>query len=182
MLPLITSVSNVLTPEECQLIIDINKDRLEQAYLKDKVVDTKVRRSKIAWIDPKDPRIEAIIRKCNHQMIKAAEHHGIELKVFERPQFTQYTSFGHYKKHSDVASRQGKRILSATIELSNHNDYCGGGISIQCGAKFLRYKRPQGFMTMFPSILTHQANTVWWGTRYSLVLWGVDHNTIGEKK
>ena len=186
MRPIVTLIDNLLTPDECQLIIDLNKDRLESAYLSNKVVDTKIRRSKIAWINPRDPntdpRLRGIIDKCNYHMSQAAKKHDIELKVFELPQFTQYTSFGHYNKHCDVAINGGKRILSATIELSNSNDYYGGGISIQCGSDNHRYKRSQGSMVIFPSILTHQANTVWWGTRYSLVLWGIDHNTIGDKR
>jgi len=182
MLPVITRINNVLTPEECRHIIDLNKNRLEPAYLRNKVINTKVRRSKIAWIHPKDPQFKSIIDKCHYQMAKAALTHNVELKVFERSQFTQYKPFGFYKKHCDVGTKYGKRVISATIELSNPDDYYGGGISIQAGDTFRHYKSPQGTMIIFPSILTHQANTVWYGTRYSLVIWGVDHNTVGEKK
>lgn len=98
----------------------------------------------------------------------------------ENPQFTIYGKNQHYDWHTDdsVNDKDVKRKLSASIILSNPNDYTGGD--------FLFYsynpkeRRPvvkskeakgQGSVIVFPSYMWHKVMPVTQGVRYSMVNW-----------
>ena len=171
----ITYVRNVLSPEECQLIIN---DQLPWLHASNvgggREVAKKVRKSDVCFIPNEHPTLRPLIKRVHDIIIDIARTvHQTEITTFEHAQFTRYKPFGFYKPHIDVGSGDAMRTISATIELSNPKDYIGGGIKIHNHAiKAKTQPKQQGGLITFPSLALHEANTVWYGTRYSLVIWG----------
>ena len=170
----ITHVKNVLSPQECRLIIDDQLPRVGQALVGGGLeLAKKIRKSNVSFIPHNHDTLRPIVKKL-HDIIAdiARTRHQTEIAAFEHAQFTVYKPIGFYKPHVDVQSIPAMRTISATIELSDPKDYIGGGITIHNVAKAKVQPKNQGGIITFPSLMLHEANTVWWGTRYSLVIWG----------
>lgn len=175
MKPIWTQVSGVLNQEECNTIIKNCSNLTIPAKFKN---DSKFgflhklkRNSKTSWItkgSDLDPLIHRILDTI-HSV--ALNEHKVVLNMFEPVQFTEYGILGHYGKHRDVGVETNHRLISASVELSNHNNYLGGGLWIDSDNDSQPTKE-QGSVIIFPSILKHAAKPVWHGTRYSLVFWG----------
>jgi predicted 2-oxoglutarate/Fe(II)-dependent dioxygenase YbiX len=179
--PIWTQVDNLFTKDECNQIIEVSKERLVSAETnKDGEPSKKTwgRRSQICWIDSQSC-LNALVARAARLLtdISLAEH-CLNIDFIENPQFTQYKPFDYYRKHKDVGFGGPHRLMSATVELTNPKDYVGGGVWIDSlgGTK---PRLNQGSMVAFPSILNHSALPVWFGTRYSMVIWA---HFIGEKK
>ena len=170
----ITHVKNVLTPEECQAIIDDQLPRVGISMVGGgPVVAKKVRKSGVSFIPNNHPTLKPYIRRIHDIMVDIARTvHQTEITTFEHAQFTVYKPFGFYKPHVDVQKIAPMRTISATLDLNDPNDYIGGGITIHNHPKAKKQKSSRGELITFPSLALHEANTVWWGTRYSLVIWG----------
>jgi len=142
--------------------------------------DTKIRRSKIRWIngampDFKDLYLDLVdmFKEGNRQAF------GVELWHLYEMQFTEYDSGdeGFYDWHNDVmwtSPNCSHRKLSMSIQLSDPSEYEGGDLEIQT----LMSKPPdptvlrkQGNVFVFPSFYMHRVTPVTKGTRYSLVAW-----------
>jgi predicted 2-oxoglutarate/Fe(II)-dependent dioxygenase YbiX len=174
----ITHVKKVLTPEECQAIIDDQLPRVQQGLVGGGLsVAKKVRKSQVSFIRGNHHRLRPLIKRIHNIIIDIAwKVHQTEITFFEDAQFTAYKPIGFYKGHVDVQTGPPKRTISATIELSNPKDYIGGGITIHNHPKAKVQPRTQGSLITFPSLMLHEANTVWWGNRYSLVIWGLERH------
>ena len=61
-----------------------------------------------------------------------------------------------------------QRILSASVQLSNPDQYTGGELEIRGSAPA---DTTQGAMIVFPSYLLHKVHPVESGKRVSLVMW-----------
>jgi len=172
---LVTHVKNILSPEECREIIDDQIPWLSPGLTGGGKKTTKEwRKSDVAFIPNNHPHLKKYISRI-HKVIAdiARTVHQTEITAFEHAQFTRYKSFGFYKPHNDVQIVAPMRTISATIELSNPQDYIGGGITIySTTTKGVKQPKEQGTLITFPSLALHEANTVYWGTRYSLVIWG----------
>ncbi len=142
-----------------------------------------IRNSRTTWIST--PWIynllNPIVNNCNN----LGFHFNISEK--EHVQFTEYKPNGHYNWHQDTVDiEQNKKLirkLSMIVQLSDPNDYEGGGLSfnlrgldsmsedtlIDVPKKF----RTQGSVVVFPSYLWHKINTITDGIRYSLVMWSL---------
>ena len=149
-----------------------------------------VRNSRTSWIC--EPwmynLLTPITDNCNNL--------GFHFHISEREpvQFTEYKPNGHYNWHqdtTDVDVERGQykqntklmRKLSMIIQLSDPNDYEGGGLSFNLRGLDSRTEdtiidvpkrfRTQGSVVIFPSYLWHKINTITDGTRYSLVMWSL---------
>ena len=180
MRPIWTQVDNLFTPDECKQIIEVSKLNLATAETnKDGETSKKTwgRRSKICWIDSQSCLNSLVARAARTLTAISLAEHCLNVDFIENPQFTQYKPFDYYRKHRDVSFCGPHRLMSATIELTDPKDYWGGGLWIDSlGGTKPRLNR--GSMVAFPSILHHSALPVWFGTRYSLVIWA---HFIGEK-
>lgn len=175
---IITHVKNVLTPEECQSIIDDQLPRVQQGMVGGgKSLALKVRKSQVSFIRGKDHPLRPLVKRLHNIITDIAwKAHQTEITFFEDAQFTAYKPIGFYKRHVDVQRVAPMRTISATIELSDPKNYIGGGITIHNHPKAKVQPRERGSLITFPSLALHEANTVWWGNRYSLVIWGLERH------
>ena len=185
MRPTVITIDNVLTADQCQEIIDTMRPDLAPAKVEGHagwtgsgVYAAKVRKSNTCFIKPNDTVLESYVQLVQEKIARVADkNHCVKLSAFQPAQFTEYRAFGYYKPHLDTAGAgPAIRTISASLELSDPDDYIGGGLSIyNNSSKPRRLKNKRGSLTIFSSLLLHQANTVWWGRRYSLVLWGLEY-------
>lgn len=95
----------------------------------------------------------------------------------------KYPVGGWFKKHKDAQldldhrlNLDSERKISATIQLSNKEDYNGGEL-VMITEKTIKGSRGkfatknQGDIIIFPSYVQHQVNKVVRGERYSIVIW-----------
>lgn len=107
---------------------------------------------------------------------------ALPLKIFP-PLFNCYQSGGHFGLHvdnaiRDVRSLDGQRVLervrtdiSATLFLSEPDEYEGGELLIEdtYGAKSV--KLPAGHMILYPATSLHKVNPVKQGVRIAAFFW-----------
>ena len=180
--PPFINVSKVFTLEECAELVNIGHSKnLEPGKINDGLVKSNIRNSDLRFIEPLNlekigwmfERLKEVIDNVNDRVYE------YELKCFTPPQFTLYKEGDFYDWHMDLligdpCSNLYMRKLSATVFLSNPNDFTGG--------EFLIGRKPdnthenivaneQGAMVLFPSFMSHKVNPVLSGQRYSLVVW-----------
>ena len=109
----------------------------------------------------------------NAQFLSAALPHT----VFP-PLFNRYGPGEQFGLHVDNAIRfhgpTGARIrtdLSATLFLSDPEDYDGGELEIEGSFGTLRHKLPAGHMLLYPSTSLHRVTEVTRGERISCFFW-----------
>ena len=109
----------------------------------------------------------------NAQFLSAALPHT----VFP-PLFNRYGGGETFGLHVDNAIRfhtgTGARIrtdLSATLFLTDPDDYEGGNLEIEGGFGTLSYKLPAGHMVLYPSTSLHRVTPVTHGERVSCFFW-----------
>lgn len=138
-------------------------------------VDSKVRRSKISWLDFQQDsawiydKIAYIVRNLNGQYYKFDIHGFVE-----DMQYTVYDSSnqGHYDWHRDIGNRQSApRKLSFVLQLSDPGSYEGGDLEIFSSLEPQKIKKQKGFAVMFPSYVLHRVTPVTSGVRRTLVVW-----------
>ena len=94
------------------------------------------------------------------------------------PLFNRYGGGETFGLHVDNAIRfhaaSGARIrtdLSATLFLTDPDDYDGGELEIEDHSGTMRYKLPAGHMLLYPSTSLHQVTPVTRGERISCFFW-----------
>lgn len=176
MRPIYSVVENILTDDECDLIIKEQSPSLEQAGFNNQenmFFPALKRNSKISWIR-QGSKLDSLIHKLLFVMSDVAyKQHGVTVNWFEPVQFTEYKILGRYGYHHDVSPNTSDpcRLISASVELSP-SSYIGGGLAFDIDTNVPDPPKKRGSMVVFPSILKHKAKTVWLGKRCSLVLWG----------
>ena len=102
---------------------------------------------------------------------------ALPLKVYP-PMFNRYTGGGHFGTHVDTAIRQdprtGGRIrtdLSATLFLSEPEEYDGGELSVEDTYGVHKVKLPAGSMVLYPATSLHHVTPVTRGARVSSFFW-----------
>lgn len=110
---------------------------------------------------------------ANGQFLSAALPHTVFPPLFNR--YGQGERFG---THVDNAIRfhgpTGARIrtdLSATLFLSDPEDYDGGELEIETSFGPVRHKLPAGHMVLYPSTSLHRVNEVTRGERTACFFW-----------
>ena len=159
---------NVLTAEELRRVADI----AETALFADGRLSnphTKVKNN--LQIDQRDPgRTEAANLMANALM----RHQGIRDFAFPRimapPMLSKYGPGMAYGLHTDAAflpvgPRPLRSDVSCTLFISPPENYEGGELSIQLGARALRFKGPAGSAIAYPSTTLHEVTPVTAGER-----------------
>ena len=165
--------NNAFSKEECQIIINIAKNK---GLIKGKTRGgSDVRDSKISWLYPTDDmdwvyrRVVDITLNLNERFFKF-DLFGIN----EGFQFTNYEApSGKYGKHVDRSNNIAVRKLSISIQLSNPNEYEGGELKLYEGndEEAITMDKTQGTLILFPSYVLHEVMPVTKGERNSLVTW-----------
>ena len=170
---------SALTDAECDAIMRRAELYADEAatvgFDKGSRSDEAYRSSTVRWFDPH--REKDIVQRLM-QFVEASNrtNFGVEIVAPYELQFTEYhgTRQGKYDWHQDVwleSPRPFDRKLSVVVQLSEPDDYEGGGFEFFCvqqpGATFA----PRGSMLIFPSFLQHRVLPVTRGVRRSLVTW-----------
>jgi PKHD-type hydroxylase len=115
--------------------------------------------------------LEALQR---HPLFIAA---ALPLRVFP-PLFNRYAGGGSFGSHVDNAIRQvpgsGHRIrtdLSATLFLSNPDEYEGGELCVEDTYGVHRVKLPAGDLVLYPATSLHHVTPVTRGARVASFFW-----------
>ena len=129
------------------------------------------------------PEDGAVTRKAQEQVTQALMSNAQFLSaalphtVFP-PLFNRYGSGETFGLHVDNAIRfhtgTGARIrtdLSATLFLTDPDDYEGGNLEIEGSFGTLSYKLPAGHMVLYPSTSLHRVTPVTGGERVSCFFW-----------
>lgn len=164
---------NAFSKEECQLIINIAKDKgLIVGKTKG---ESDARDSKISWLYPND-NMDWVFRRVTDITLNLNERFfNFDLfGINEGFQFTNYEApSGKYGKHIDRSINIPVRKLSISIQLTNPEEYEGGELKLYDGDddKPNVMDKAQGTLIMFPSYVLHEVMPVTKGERNSLVTW-----------
>jgi PKHD-type hydroxylase len=175
----IITIPNVLTKEECEIIIDYaNKQKKIIAKVGNNSLKKQIRSNNIVWLSSsKDKSLSWLFHKVAKTIVevnnKIYNFHIIGLT--EDFQFTEYCKIDdHYNFHTDCGGTNVRKI-SASIQLSDSKDYEGCNLEfahlIDIPENQIEQNRNQGSMIIFPSYLTHKVTPLKSGKRYSLVIW-----------
>jgi PKHD-type hydroxylase len=166
--------NNAFSKEECQLIINIAKNKgliTGTTFNDDKKKD--VRDSKISWLYPVDG-IDWVFRRVTDITLNLNERF-FKFDLFglnEGFQFTNYEApSGKYGKHVDRGMNMPVRKLSISIQLTNPEEYKGGELKLYDGEEETVMDKTQGTLIIFPSYVLHEVMPVIKGERNSLVTW-----------
>jgi PKHD-type hydroxylase len=173
---------NLFTKEECNSIIEAcnNLTKQEGVISTGSIIDSKVRKNKIAWFDNSktlnnndNKIIWAVDRIANHIYNANKEHYNFDLfGLTEAVQFTEYSEKkDHYDWHCDSSVNAAIRKLSIAVQLSDPKDYKGSKLEFWETRKDKDFPNNQGTAILFPSYMLHRVTPLLSGTRYSLVTW-----------
>lgn len=172
---------NAINEKICQDIINLGKDKWQEAKVQRNVVsekslDEKSRRSDVAWSND-----EWLYDMCWDYINTANTNSNWNFNVdaCEPIQITRYKTNGHYDFHFDGNGftaynmpnnkflHRKTRKLSMTIVLNE--DYEGGEFEFFDEKRLIKEKT--GTVIVFPSYIVHKVRPVTKGIRYSLVAW-----------
>lgn len=121
---------------------------------------------------------------CNPTFISAA----LPVKIYP-PRFNCYRGGGHYGTHIDNAlmplpggNEMIRADLSATLLLSEPDEYEGGELTIDSSFGAQAVKLAAGDMVLYPSSSLHQVTPVTKGTRWASFFWLQSMVCDGEKR
>jgi len=102
---------------------------------------------------------------------------ALPLKVFP-PLFNRYEGGGHFGSHIDTAVRYVNQApyrvrtdLSATLFLSEPDEYDGGELVIEDTYGQHQVKLPAGHLILYPASSRHEVRPVTRGTRFAAFFW-----------
>ena len=175
-------LDEVLTDEECEEIIRYGTVNLNTATTQGdkkaggglKISSRLKRKSKVSWIDAGSDLDPLMNRLVNNLLAVSRDDYFVNLGFVESIQFTRYDgSLARYGWHTDSSANglAASRIMSATVELSDPDEYVGGNLKIDIAGRNFIAEKKRGRMIIFPSAFPHKVTPVLTGTRHSLVLW-----------
>jgi PKHD-type hydroxylase len=169
---------NTFTKAECNAIISLGLQKLEQAKIASGEVENKTRSSQVNFLFPSEEtkwvfeRIKEVTDNVNDRLFH------FDLRYFPNMQFTSYSVGDYYDWHMDLIPGETRqpfaRKLSLSVVLSNPLEYEGGELEVNRYADDsceIALKPEQGTVVFFPSFIQHRVTKVTKGTRYSLVIW-----------
>jgi PKHD-type hydroxylase len=175
--------NSYFSPEQCEYILETAKDipaKMGALGEYGNNLNEEVRKSKVRFIHKENKKFSFLFDEMWKLAIKANdEWFGIHISKLDFVQLAEYDSSygGEYKTHHDVFWMNNDpyyhRKITAIIQLTDPNEYEGGDVEIvDCGEKPNSFDiRNQGTVLFIPSLLTHKANKVTKGTRYSIAAW-----------
>jgi PKHD-type hydroxylase len=169
-------IDNVFSPEECNEIkrISLSKNKTESLIGPDGIIDYKIRKNNVVWINEKDKELHWMYKKLTDVATSLNEQFfKFDLVGFcEDIQFTEYQTPGDfYGEHIDKSYNNVIRKLSLSVQLTDPKEYEGCDLLIRTNNKSNITRRNQGTIIAFPSYIMHQVTPLIKGTRHSLVAW-----------
>ena len=169
------SVPNVLTPAECQAIIDHCTAKCKTSNLTYKhVQDKEIRNSVNMFIHPDELAKLPMIKKVIDCVVNvSAEYFKFPIGTVETIQYAEYGEGMFYEEHCDSGPTfEHDRDISVSVFLSPRDDYKGGNLCFrERGNYYKEFNEKQGTVVIFSSMLYHKVKKVESGKRSSLVLW-----------
>ena len=163
------TVPDVLTPTECDEIINYCADKCKPSSVLDGY-KPKVRNSVNTFFAPNELSVTKKILDC---VVKVGhEIFNFPLLNVEPIQYAEYTNGMYYDSHIDSGETlELDRDISASVFLTPRDQYDGGNLSFLYSSGWVDVNEQQGSIVVFSSMLTHKVNKVKKGKRSSLVLW-----------
>lgn len=135
-----------------------------------------LRRAGLVWLDDLPEagfameKMIALVAEVNRASFR------LDLADFgESAQIARYGSEdqGHFGWHSDIGAGHwaAQRKLTVVVQLSDPQDYDGGGLDLQPDSTTTEAPRDRGAAALFPSFTLHRVTPVTRGERWSLTLW-----------
>ncbi|MEZ5439926.1 MAG: Fe2+-dependent dioxygenase [Lysobacterales bacterium] len=171
---------------------------IEQLLNKDEVAQMRGRLTQSNWLDGADtagsrsisvkqnlqlPRTDPMAQELGQLILRKLGHHPefVSASLAEKiwpPVFNCYRNGGHYGTHSDAALMRlpeaGMTIrsdLSATLFLTEPEDYDGGELLAETPFGAQAVKLAAGDMVLYPSSSLHQVTPVTRGQRICAITW-----------
>ena len=171
---------------------------IEQLLNKDEVAQMRERLTQSNWLDGADtagsrsisvkqnlqlPRTDPVAQELGQLILRKLGHHPefVSASLAEKiwpPVFNCYRNGGHYGTHSDAALMRlpeaGMTIrsdLSATLFLTEPEDYDGGELQAETPFGAQAVKLAAGDMVLYPSSSLHQVTPVTRGQRICAITW-----------
>ena len=169
---------NVLTPLECQTIIDYSSSKCKPSNVLDLddcvYQDKQMRNSVNTFLTNEDYKKLPMINKVIDNVVKISdEYFRFPIGFIEDIQYAEYQKGMYYGEHIDSGSTADTdRDISASVILSPRDQYVGGNLCFrQSNDYYLDVDGQQGSVIVFSSLLVHKVKKVEKGKRSSLVLW-----------
>jgi len=179
------TIPNVFVPAECSEIIelglagDVTKGLGTKGGSDKRVLG---RNCSISWVARTGSTEWVFDRLDKVLSVIGGKVYGFSLSPSHTFQFTIYKKFQFYNWHFDNGAAGDVRKVAMVINLCKPDSYLGGSLKIKAHEWHEKKRaREQGSATLFPCYLLHKACPVWWGTRYSLVVWATGPNNGGLK-
>lgn len=157
--------------EECEKIVKYANNR--SLITATTLGKTDIRKSEVSWLPVNQEtawifkRITDIVVNLNSRFFNF-DIHGIS----EGLQYTSYKAPGDkYGKHIDRATGMVIRKLTVSIQLTDPKKYEGGELCLYDEDHPNIMSKEQGFLSLFPSYVLHEAKPVTKGERSALVTW-----------
>jgi len=163
-------LSNILTEEECDYIIEKSKNILTRSTVgKEHSIDS-TRISETAWLDLEDPVVRKIAKRCLNNTDRP-------IKNCEKLQVVRYKDNGYYHVHQDATpGDKNKRMYTFILGL---NDGYDGG-ETEFPNINMKFKLKKGDCLMFDNLdnynlmtsqALHSGNKVISGEKWIANLW-----------
>jgi len=161
----------LFTPEECEKIIEIAKNKgLTQGETSGKL---DIRSSKISWLYAVD-NLDWVFKRITDAVLNL-NNRFFQFDIYALNEGLQFTNYkapsDKYGKHIDRRFNNIIRKLSLSIQLTNPEEYEGGELILYEDGKGTEMKKEQGALVLFPSYILHEVKPVTKGERNSLVTW-----------
>lgn len=159
------TISNVLTPDECNKLVNEYTNRVEPAVKKHNYANPMSLQHCFLPCDHK------IHQKLQSVWQRAIDHFNIRVSFVEPYKLQQYSVNDYFDTHIDNyhgLDFNEDRKLTLIVQLTPSSEYTGGSLYI---AKH-QMSREQGSAIIFPSFYPHRVEKVSSGVRWALVAWG----------
>lgn len=172
---------NLFNDSELENIIQYcEKSEMEKGFISNGIIDENIRKSNLSWIF-KDNQNQWFFNKLSSVANKInSRHFGFDIYDIDSMQYTLYDEEGsHYDWHWDMYTLNNldnsigvkQRKLSLVLQLSDPTEYEGGDLQLSFSGVMESIKKEKGYITIFPSFLTHKVTPVESGVRRTLVAW-----------
>jgi len=170
------SIPNLLTKEECDLILNFSIENLtlEQAgVVGGNTSSPDIRKSNVAFY-PYYKKFPFILEKISLLINENIAIKGYDLDYEESKfQFTEYNIGEYYGWHKDITGKeisQKKRYCSLVIQLND--GYENGDLELKLSdTDLIKVEKGIGNVILFLSDIEHRVTAVTDGVRYTLVNW-----------
>ena len=181
------SVSNLLTKDECDLILNFSTENLKlkpASIVGEEEHNYDVRKSNVVFY-PCYQKFPFILEKISKLINENINVKGFDLDYKNSEfQFTEYKTGDFFGWHRDITgneSTQHKRYCSLVIQLND--EYEDGNLEIKLSDNsVMTVEKGIGNVIVFLSNMEHRVTSVKNGNRYTLVNWvGLKENNNYEK-